>query len=67
MTTAAFQTIREQVTTLTDRQRDELAGLLRKPRKDWAKAFRVRKTPRTDELAEARTAKNQFDVEEWQW
>lgn len=67
MTTAAFQIIREQVQALTDRQRDELVELLRKPRKEWAKAFRAPNSPRSDELVEARTAKNQFDAEEWQW
>ena len=37
-----------------------------KPREGWAKAFRNSKS-RTDELVEARQARNKFDEEEWKW
>ena len=67
MNASAFLTLKEQVAALTERQRKEIGRLLLTPREGWAKVLRARALSRVDELADARTASNQFDAKEWQW
>ncbi len=67
MNASEFFTLKEQVAALTERQRKELEKLLLTPREGWAKALCAGTKSRSDELADTRTASNQFDAKEWQW